>query len=276
MSSPDTVIRCPVCGGKVTITNEDKVNFCEYCSSPILGPSQSRDCVNHPGVLATEVCHVCGDLICDECTQKRVGDYGGKLLTIVNCSKPSCVAESSWAKPLNAEYQKLANMDWADKADNYILRITGVGAVIMMVFELVFILGMLYFQYFTPFGSLIPTLGIYPGIVMIVLMIIGNLIAAVMMQTALQVYIHDRQLSSGVLLLVLLIIEASYLLWRGLFFNLRQLQNPFFLPMLLIAFIFGTLLIFVGSLGAIYIGNKKRIQINNALKQLGLKARKSK
>ena len=252
------------------------MNFCEYCSSPILGPSQSRDCVNHPGVLATEVCHVCGDLICDECTEKRVGDYGGKLLTIVNCTKTECVSESKWANPLNEQYQKLANMDWADRADNFILRITGIGAVIMMVFELIFILGMLYFQYFTPFGSLIPTWGLFPGIIMIILMIIGNLIAALMLQTALQVYVHDRQLSSGVFLLFLLVIEAAYLLWRGLFFDLLQLQNPFFLPMLLIAFIIGTLLIFLGSLGAIYIGNKKRIQVNRALKQLGLSARPSK
>ncbi len=272
MSLGENYIRCPVCGGKVFISHKDSVNFCEYCSSPVLGPSQSRDCTNHPGVLATEICHVCGDLICDECAEKRVGDYGGKLLTIVNCTKKGCISESTWANPLNQEYQKLANMDWADRADNLILRITGIGAVIIMVFELIFILGMLYFQYFTSFGSLIPTWGLFPGLVMIILMIIGNLIAAVMLQTALQVYIHERQLSSGLLLLILLIIEAAYLLWRGFFFNLLQLQNPFFLPILLTAFIFGTILIFVGSLTSIYIGNKKRVQINKALKQLGLSA----
>lgn len=276
MSFAENYIRCPVCGGRVFITQNEKVNPCEYCSSPILGPSQSRDCVNHPDILATEVCHVCGDLICDACAEKRVGDYGGKLLTIVNCTKKACVSESVWANPLNEEYQKLANMDWADKADNFILRITGLGAVIMMIFELIFILGMLYFQYFTLFGNQIPTGGIFPGILMIVLMIIGNVIAAIMLQTALQVYVHDRQLVSGAFLLFILIIEAAYLLWRGLFFNLLQLASPYFLPMLLSAFILGTLLVFIGSLGAIYIGNKKRLQIHRAMKQLGLSPQRSK
>ncbi|MHA2041721.1 MAG: hypothetical protein ACW975_07655, partial [Candidatus Thorarchaeota archaeon] len=109
---------CPVCGGPVKVDQQDKVNRCEYCASPVLGPSQDRNCVNHPDVLAKEVCHVCGDLVCEDCIQKRVGEYGGKLLTIVNCEKQTCVAESDWAKPLNEEYQKLANMDWADRIDN--------------------------------------------------------------------------------------------------------------------------------------------------------------
>ena len=260
----------------MTIKHEDKVNLCEYCSSPILGPHQDRNCVNHPDTLATEVCHVCGDLICDACAEKRVGDYGGKLLTLVNCTKPSCVSESSWANPLNEKYQKLVNMDWADRADNFILRITGIGAVIIMIFELIFILGMLYFQYFTSFGSLIPTGGLFPGILMIILMVIGNIIAAVMMQTALQVYVHDRQFSSGIFLLFMLIIEVAYLLWRGLFFNLLQNPNPYFLPILLVSFTAGALFVFIGSLSAIYIGNKKRIQIKSAMKQLGLSERPSK
>ncbi|TFG29082.1 hypothetical protein EU527_16370, partial [Candidatus Thorarchaeota archaeon] len=148
MRSKDYIM-CPVCGGRVLVEHEDKVNLCQYCASPVLGPSQDRDCVNHPNRVATEVCHVCGDLICDECAEKRVGDYGGKLLTLVNCTKKPCLSESSWANVLNEEYQKLANMDWSDKVDNFILRITGVGAVIMMVFELIFILGMLY-MYFIP------------------------------------------------------------------------------------------------------------------------------
>jgi hypothetical protein len=221
-------------------------------------------------VLATEVCHVCGDLICDECTERRVGDYGGKLLTIVNCKKDSCIEASKWARPLNLEYQRLVNMDWADKADNYILRITGLGAVIMMVFELVFILGMLYFQYFTPLGSLFPTAGLWPGIIIIILMVFGNLVAAVMLQTSLQVYVHERQLTSGAFLLFLLIVEVVYLLWRGLYFNLLSLPDLTFLTMLLAAFLLGTILVFTGSLGAIYIGNKKRVQLNKARAQLNL------
>jgi len=261
---------CPVCGGSVFLEHTDKVNLCTYCASPILGSNQGRNCSNHPDILATEVCHVCGDLICDECTEKRVGNYGGKLLTIVNCSKDSCIAASEWAKPLNEEYQRLANMEWADKYDNYILRITGVGAVVMMIFELYFILGMLYLQYLTSFGTSLPTLGLFPGIIVITLMVLGNILAAVLLQTSLQVYVHERQFTSGLLLLVVLIIEVAYLLWRGLFFNLLQLQDPLFLTVLLVAFLFGTLLVFIGSLGAIYIGNKKRIQMNNARHQLNL------
>jgi hypothetical protein len=272
-TEPD-LISCPVCGGKVLIESDDKVSHCEYCASPVLGPSQSRDCVNHPGTLAKEVCNICGDLLCEECMERRVGDYGGKLLTIVNCTKPICVSESEWAKPLNEEYQRLANMDWADRADNIILRITGGGAVIMMVFELIFILGMLYMQYFTPLGSLFPQWIIagveIPGLPVIVLMIMGNLLGALLLQTSLQVYVHDRQFTSGLLLLLLLIVESAFLLWRGLYFNMRQLPDPTFLLTLLSAFIIGAFLILIGSIGAIYIGNKKRIQMKRAKDKLGL------
>lgn len=274
MTTEPDLIGCPVCGGQVLIESDDKVSHCAYCASPVLGPSQSRDCVNHPGTLAKEVCNVCGDLLCEECLEKRVGDYGGKLLTIVNCTKPICVSESDWANPLNEEYQRLANMDWADRADNIILRITGVGAVIMMVFELFFIVGMLYMQYFTSLGSLFPVWTIagisIPGLPIIVLMIMGNLLGALLLQTSLQVFVHDRQFTSGLFLLVALIIEAAFLLWRGLYFNLRQLPEPTFLLTLLSAFIIGAFLILIGSLGAIYIGNKKRIQMKNAKDKLGL------
>ena len=265
---------CPVCGGTVFMENTDKVNLCTYCASPILGTDQSRNCANHTDVLATEVCHVCGDLICDECVEKRVGDYGGKLLTIVNCTKESCVAASEWARPLNEEYQRLANMDWADRSDNFILRITGIGAVVMMVFELVFILGMLYYQYFTPQGAVFPTMNLFPGIVVIVLMVIGNIFAAILLQTSLQVYLHDRQLMSGALLLIMLILEAAFLLWRGLYFNLLQLEDPTFLTVLLVAFIVGALLVFIGSLGAIYNGNKKRVQMKHVRRLLNLSIQK--
>ncbi|TFG31574.1 hypothetical protein EU528_05805 [Candidatus Thorarchaeota archaeon] len=269
MSSAHSMIMCPVCGGQVIIENTDKVNLCSYCASPILGPDQSRNCTNHPDILATEVCHVCGDLICGECTEKRVGDYGGKLLTIVNCSKESCIAASEWARPLNEEYQSLANMDWADKSDNFILRITGIGAVVMMVFELVFILGMLYLQYFTSHSALLPKI-LFSGDIVIILMVLGNILAAILLQTSLQVYVHERQLVSGAILLVMLIVEVAYLLWRGLYFNLLFLEDPLFLTVLLLALLFGTLLVFVGSLGAIYVGNKKRVQMKNARKQLNL------
>jgi hypothetical protein len=274
LTTESDVIRCPVCGGEVLIESADKVSHCGYCASPVLGPSQNRDCVNHPGTLAKEVCNVCGDLLCEECIEKRVGDYGGKLLTIINCTKPSCVSASAWANPINEEYQRLANFDWADKSDNIILRITGGGAVIMMIFELFFILGMLYMQYFTSWGSLFPiwtVVGVtIPGLPVIVLMILGNLLGALLLQTSLQVFIHERQFTSGILLLFLLILESSFLLWRGLYFNLRTLPDPTFLLILLSAFILGAFLILVGSLGAIYIGNKKRIQIKRAKDKLGL------
>ena len=251
------------------MTHADKVNLCTYCASPILGPDQSKNCVTHSDVLATEVCHVCGDLICDECVERRVGDYGGKLLTIVNCSKESCVAASQWANPLNEEYQKLTNMEWADRTDNLILRVTGIGAVVMMVFELVFILGMLYFQYFTPHATHLPMVYL-PGDIVIIFMVLGNILGAILLQTSLQVYVHDRQLMSGVTLLIILIIEVAFLLWRGLFFNLLLLPDPTFLTILLIAFLFGAILVFVGSLAAIYIGNKKRLQMKRARHQLNL------
>jgi len=269
LSSLQSKIMCPVCGGSVIIEYADKVNLCTYCASPILGPNQSRNCTTHTDILATEVCHVCGDLICDECIEKRIGDYGGKLLTIVNCSKDNCVAASEWARPLNEDYQRLANMDWADKSDNFILRVTGVGAVVMMVFELVFILGMLYLQYFTSHGTLLPMV-LFSGDLVILLMVIGNILTAILLQTSLQVYVHERQLGSGALLLIMLIIEVAYLLWRGLFFNLLILEDPLFLTILLVAFLFGTLLVFIGSLAAIYIGNKKRKQMNRARHQLNL------
>jgi hypothetical protein len=259
----------------VTIFNKDKINRCEYCAAPMLGSSQKRDCINHPGTLAKEVCHVCGDLVCEKCEQKRVGEYGGKLLTIVNCQKESCVAESAWAKPLNEEYLKLVNMDWADRMDNLILRITGFGAIVMMVFELIFFLGMLYFQFLTPWE--VPEITYFglpewvtTPINILLLSIIGNLLAAILLQSALQVYVHERQLGAGVTLMVILIIEVAHLLIRGLLFGLLGLPNPVFLPMLLGAFLFGTILVFIGSLMAMYVGNKKRMQFKEAREKLHL------
>jgi hypothetical protein len=98
----------------------------------------------------------------------------------------------------------------------------------------------------------------------------GNLLGALLLQTSLQVYVHDRQFTSGLLLLLLLIVESAFLLWRGLYFNMRQLPDPTFLLTLLSAFIIGAFLILIGSIGAIYIGNKKRIQMKRAKDKLGL------
>ncbi len=283
MTGTDTIqekVLCPVCGGPVTVFNQDKINRCEYCASPILGSSQSRDCVNHPGTLAKEVCHVCGDLICEDCEQKRVGEYGGKLLTIVNCSKTTCITESDWAKPLNEDYLELANMDWADRIDNLILRITGFGAIVMMVFELIFFLGMLYFQFLTPWSiPAITFLGLPIWFTMpftlLLLSILGNLLSAILLQSALQVYIHERQLGAGITLLVILVIEVAHLLFRGILFGLLSLPNPIFLPMLLGAFLFGTILVFIGSLMAIFVGNKKRKQLKDAREKLHLSLTRS-
>ena len=269
MSNLEIRVMCPVCGGAVYLANSDRVNLCSYCASPVIGKDQGKNCANHSEVLATEVCHVCGDLVCNDCVEKRVGEYGGKLLTIVNCTKDSCVAESQWARPLNEEYQELANMEWADRADNFILRITGIGAVVMMVFELVFILGMIYFQYFTAHADNLPMLYLR-GDLVIFYMVLGNVLGAILLQTSLQVYVHDRQLVSGAMLFILLVIEAAFLLWRGLYFNLLLLPDPTFLTVLLVAFLFGTILVFFGSLAAIYIGNKKRLQMKRARRQLNL------
>ena len=275
--SGSTII-CPVCGGPIEILHDDKVNRCEYCANPVLGPSQSRDCVNHPGTLAKATCHVCGDLICEDCMERRAGDYGGKLFTVVNCTKMACIKESKWARPINKEYEKLINMDWADRSDNFILRVSGLGAVIMMVFELIFILTMLYIQYFTPHGIVSSvSFFLFPGDAIIVMglivvgmNILGNLLGAILLQTSLQVHLHERQLGSGITLMIIVIVEAIYLTYRGIFFNLSTFPNPLIVQVLLTAFLFATILIFIGAWMAITNGAKKRKQLKNAREKLGL------
>ncbi len=265
------VILCPVCGGKVIFQAADTVSRCSYCGSPVLGKSQDRNCVHHPDTLAKAVCNICGDLICELDMQKRVGNYGGKLFTVVNCTKRECVRESEWARPVNPEYERLTNMDWADKIDNSILRITGMGALLMVIFELFFFLSMLYIQFLTPWGlsDNIPYWFIR-GDQVIVLSIVGNFISAMLLQTGLQVYIHERQLGAGLMLFVILVIEVVVLVFRGLQFNLLNFPNGMYLLFLLGAFVFASFLVFVGALLAIRIGWKKRKQLERAMAELGL------
>jgi len=250
--------------------SDDQVNRCSYCASPVLGPSQSRDCVNHSGILAKGVCNVCGDLICEKCMEKRTGNYGGKLFTITNCTKRSCKQESSWARLLNPEYRKLTNMDWSDNIDNGILRVSGFGAVMIMVFELIFILSMLYIQYFTIWGIDNIPFWFFRGDMVILLCIIGNFVSALLLQTALQVYVHERQLGAGIMLLLFLIIEIVLLIYRGIQFNLLNIPNIVFTAVLLGGFIFASLLIFVGAILAIRTGNRKNQQLKYARETLGL------
>ncbi len=267
-------ILCPVCGGEVTFHARDTVSRCNYCGSPVLGKNQDRNCVHHPDTLAKAVCNICGDLICEKDMEKRVGNYGGKLFTVVNCSKPSCVSQSTWARPVNPEYERLTNMDWADSIDNSILRVTGLGALMMMIFELIFFISMIYIQFFTPWGTAEPAnipFWFLRGDQIIVFSIIGNFISALVLQTSLQVYVHERQLGAGLMLFAFLVLEVIVLLFRGLHFNLLSFPNPIYLPILLGAFIFATLLIFVGSLLSIRIGWKKRNQLEDAKIKLGLK-----
>ncbi len=266
-------IMCPVCGGRVHLDHKDKVNRCEYCASPVLGPSQSRNCTNHKRTLAKEVCHVCGKLICEECMEVRVGEYGGKLFTIVNCEDPQCRLHSDWAKPINREYQKLTNFDWSDKADNVILRVTGLGAVLMMIFELIFVILMLWLQFFDPWGTAVtsPISFIFlRGDTVVIFSIMGNFLSAVILQTGLQVYVHERQLASGVFLLGLLVFEAAFLFFRGLFFNLLSYPGIWLVPLLLTCFSFAVILVFFGSIAAIYVGMKKYNQTATAKETLGL------
>ncbi|MFX0053434.1 MAG: B-box zinc finger protein [Promethearchaeota archaeon] len=266
-------ILCPVCGGQIGVEYTDKVNRCEYCASSVLGPGQSRNCVNHSDILAKASCNVCGDLICEECMQTRIGDYGGKLLTIVHCNKDTCIAESDWAKPLNREFQELTNFDWSDNKDNIILRVVGLGAILMMLFELFFILAMLWIQYYDPWGQSVPSpipFLFVRGDTIVILNIIGNALSAVILQTALQIYIHERQLGSGVFLLGFLLLEAAFLLARGLYFNLLAYPGTWLVPFLLGAFGIATLMIFFGSLAGIYVGWKKHSQIADAKIRLGL------
>ncbi|RDE15431.1 MAG: hypothetical protein C4K49_06275 [Candidatus Thorarchaeota archaeon] len=274
MMSSETIM-CPVCGGAIQTVSPDKVNRCEFCASPVLGRRQNHDCVNHPGRVAKGVCSVCGDLVCEECIQLRVGDYGGKLFTIANCGKPDCVQESKWAQPLNLEYQRLANMDWSDSVDNSILRVTGLGAVLMVVFELVFVLCMLYVQYFTSWGLTTDPVPNIPyffvrGDTVVLFCIIGNLLSALLLQTALQVHVHERQLGAGILLMLLLVTEVGFLLGRGLLFNLRFYPSLYLIPFFLGAFVIATLMVFGGALLAIGVGFKKRKQLKRARETLGL------
>ena len=273
MTSRSEQILCPVCGGHILIQEDDSVNRCEYCGSPVLGPSQSRDCINHPGRLAIAVCHVCGDLVCEECMEERVGDYGGKLFTIINCTKGSCKVESEWAKPLNREYLQLANMDWADRIDNVIFKFAGLGSILMIIFEVFFIISMLIAQFFTEW-SLTPysdTLSLFiTGATIVILGITGNLLSAVLLQTSLQVYIHERQLASGLMLLLILVIEVALLLFRGWYYDLLHFAFAWLPIFLLAAFLFSTILVFVSSLLAIGIGVKKYYQLKRARESLGL------
>ncbi len=266
-------ILCPVCGGEVAFLAKDTVTRCTYCGSPVLGRNQDRNCVHHPETLAKAVCSVCGDLICELDMQKRVGNYGGKLFTIINCRKASCIRESEWARPVNPEYERLTNMDWADNIDNSILRVTGLGALMMMIFELFFFISMVYIQFFTEWGLIEPaniSFWFIRGDQVVVLSIVGNFISALILQTALQVYVHERQLGAGLMLFAFLVLEVLVLIYRGLQFNLLQFPNQIYLAFLLGAFIFATLLIFVGSLIAIRVGWKKRNQLEDAKIKLGL------
>ncbi|MFW9920109.1 MAG: hypothetical protein ACFFED_10945 [Candidatus Thorarchaeota archaeon] len=266
-------ILCPVCGGEVSFHTKDTVTRCTYCGSPVLGRNQGRNCIHHKDTLAKAVCNICGDLICELDMQKRVGNYGGKLFTIVNCMKPECIHQSEWARPINPEYEKLTNMDWADKVDNSILRVSGLGALMMMIFELFFFISMLYIQFFTDWGRADPaTISFWfiRGDEVVVLSILGNFISALILQTSLQVYVHERQLGAGLMLFAFLVLEVLVLIYRGLQFNLLFFPNPVYLAFLLGAFVFSALLLFVGAMFAIRIGWKKRNQLEDAKIKLGL------
>jgi len=139
---------------------------------------------------------------------------------------------------------------------------------------------MLYFQFLTPWS--IPAITFFElplwftmPLTLLLLSILGNLLSAILLQSALQVYIHERQLGAGITLLVILVIEVAHLLFRGLLFGLLSLPNPIFLPMLLGAFLFGTILVFIGSLMAIFVGNKKRKQLKDAREKLHLSLKQS-
>jgi hypothetical protein len=205
--------------------------------------------------------------------EARVGDYGGKLFTLINCTKESCKHESEWAKPLNKEYLELANMEWADRIDTIIFKTAGLGSILMMVFELFFIISMLIAQFFTewsltPYSDLLSLF--IAGSSIVILGISGNLLSAILLQTALQVYIHERQLASGLMLLFILIAEVALLLYRGWYYDLLQFPFPWLPLFLLSAFLFSTILVFVSSLLAIGVGLKKYNQLKRARETLGL------
>jgi DMSO/TMAO reductase YedYZ heme-binding membrane subunit len=70
--------------------------------------------------------------------------------------------------------------------------------------------------------------------------------------------------------MILVIVEAMYLLYRGIFFNLSVYPDPLVVQILLTAFFFATILIFVGALMAISNGAKKRKQLRTAREKLEL------
>ncbi|MHA2187298.1 MAG: hypothetical protein ACW99V_03580, partial [Candidatus Thorarchaeota archaeon] len=128
-------------------------------------------------------------------------------------------------------------------------------------------------QYFTAWGFAEPPnipYWFFRGDIVIVLSIVGNFFAAILLQTALQVYDHRRQLSAGIILVFLLVVEVTLLLYRGLTFNLLSFPVFWYLPLLLAAFLFSTLLIFVGSIVAIRTGYNKRTQLKHARIELRL------
>jgi len=145
----------------------------------------------------------------------------------------------------------------------------------MVVFELVFVLCMLYVQYFTSWGLTTDPIPNIPyffvrGDTVVLFCIIGNLLSALLLQTALQVHVHERQLGAGILLMLLLVTEVGFLLGRGLLFNLRFYPSLYLIPFFLGAFVIATLMVFGGALLAIGVGFKKRKQLKRARETLGL------
>jgi hypothetical protein len=132
---------------------------------------------------------------------------------------------------------------------------------------------MLYSQFFTEW-SLTPYSDAFSlfmaGVSIVLLGITGNLLSAVLLQTSLQVYIHERQLASGLMLIVILVIEVALLLFRGWYYDLLHFTSTWLPLFLLAAFLFSTILVFVSSLLAIGVGVKKYYQLKSARESLGL------
>ncbi len=257
-------IMCPVCGGRVVIEHNDRVNYCEYCGSPVMGPAQDRNCAYHPDRLAKQVCHVCGRLICEECTTRRVGLYGGKALTAFHCPEPECKAALSWMEPVREEYSRLLDMEWAAKRDVFAFRVGGVGAILFMLAELVLVLMMLGEQFFTAWGtSTFPYLFVR-GDLTVIVSVAGNLTSAAMLQVTIMVYDHLRQMTAGALALVFVVVEWLLVWGRVVLFNLFAAVHASSFVLIVAVMAFATVFLVPAASVAVVTGLEKLHQIRLA------------
>ncbi len=247
---------CPVCGATITINRTDELARCSYCGSLVLSPDHKRTCKNHPDRKADGVCSVCHNLFCNECLEKRVGEYGGKIFTLFVCKDPKCQAEVSWATPVNDQMERLASFDWADRYDNWAMKSAGVGGILLVFLELAMFFIFTYLRYFTAWGK--SNLSMW---YIVPFAFIGTFIAAILLQIALQVYDHKMQFSARVMTAILTVLY--YIFWTERFEYLKLVSYPE--PLLWVTlesiFLLTIILLFTSAIISIIVGHKKKKQL---------------